>query len=686
MRFSYNWLKELVRFRESPEKLTELLALHSFEAAVAGRVGTDWAIEARIPTNRISDAASHWGLAQELAAIGSYRFRIESPVAPEPAAATRDEAVKIKITATAVCPRYTAHALSVKVVGPSPKWMRERLVTCGFRPVNNIVDVTNYVMLETGQPLHAFDLDAIRGGTMTIRESREGEALTTLDGTRHVLPRGALVIADNERPIDLAGIMGGANSAVSERTKRILLQAAVFDPVRIYRTMRALGFSSEAGKIYAAGTDPNRTVMGLERAVQLLTETADAEAIGSRIDRYPRRMQPKKLLLRRDYARSVIGEEITPRFYAALWTRLGFKVGERPDGWLVEIPTARRDIQIEEDLIEEIARLWGYERLHALPPETHLAPALPNEALGWEYRIKDALVGAGWTEAYTYRFIGRELLEAFGSSTDDLFELENPMNPDTRYLNAHPAHHFIQSLVENLRHSGWVSIFGITSGFKRVPKPTLEVPADERRYLVIAHATKNAADGESFYAVKGALDHLFDSLGITEHWYDDALTKDERRKTNALHPYRTAKVMVGNEFLGIVAELHPAVQQRLKSKARLVFAQIDFEKLWKLARAEAEFRPIGKYPAVIRDIAVIVPDDTKTDDVEGVIQNAGGELLADSDLFDYFESEELAAEGKKSLAFRLVFQSPERTLTDEEVNRLYRKIVSALKAKEWEVR
>lgn len=685
MRFSYNWLKELVHFKESPKKISELLTLHSFEAAVAGKVGNDWAIEARIPTNRISDAASHWGLGRELAAIGPYRLRIEPPrigMAP----ATAGVLVKIHIAPLAICPRYTAQVLKVKNVRPSPKWMTERLATCGFRPLNNIVDATNYVMLETGQPLHAFDLDAIRGKTMTIRESREGETLTTLDGVKRALPRGTLVIEDRQRLIDLAGIMGGANSAVSERTERILLQAAAFDPAKIYRAMRALGFSSEAGKIYAAGIDPNRTAVGLERAIQLLAETADAEAVGKRTDIYRRRVYPQKLLLRRDYVRGAIGEEITPRFYSTLWKRLGFEAQERRDGWLVEVPTSRRDIQIEEDIIEEIARLWGYQRLRALPPETHLMPMPLNEALFWQHRIEDALAGAGLTEIHTYRFIGQQLLEAFGSATDDLLELENPMNPDTRYLNAHPAHHYIQSAIENLRHSDRVSIFGITSGFKRTAKPTLEMPTDERRYLVIAHTVKGAPDEGSFYAVKGTLDHLFESLGIADHWYDDALTPAERKKTVALHPYRTAKVMVGDEFLGVVAELHPAVQQRLKSKARLVFSQIDFEKLWKLARAEAEFKPIGKYPAVIRDIAVIVPEDTKADDVEDVIQNASGTLLVDSDLFDYFQDEAMTERGEKSLAFHLIFQSPERTLTDAEVNRLYQRIAKALKEREWEIR
>ncbi len=709
MRFSYNWLKELVKFKESPQALAELLTLRSFEVEVAGKVGGDWSLEAKIPTNRISDAASHWGLAGEIAAIKSTpRATQESHTLPKSTPA-RIPAVKIKVAAPAICSRYTSQELEIDALETSPKWMRDRLATCGFRSVNNVVDVTNYVMLETGQPLHAFDLDKIIGRRITIRLSRAGEELTTLDGTRHRLPAGVAVIQDAERLIDLAGIMGGENSAVSGKTRRILLQAATFDPIRTYRSMRALGFSSEAAKLYAAGIDPNRTAPALERAVALLREIAGATPSSRPMDLYPRRVRPRKIRFRPDYASQMIGERISRAFYQTLWRRLGFKAQEQGGSWLLEIPTERRDIQIEEDLIEEAARLFGYEQLRQEPPHAPLAPGGTNEERAWEERIRDTLVGAGFTEAHTYTFVGPATLGHFGASPTDLLELENPMGPETRYLGAHPAQQYLKIAAENLRRFERVAIFGIAKGFKRAARPSpkkpafakapADKPAEERKYLVMVKATRSTSSGqakrakdtkanesETFYEVKGTLDSLFESLGIADHWYDDALTPAEREKTVALHPYRTAKVMIGDEFLGVVAELHPAVQQRLKSKARLVFSHIDFEKLWKLARAEAEFKPMGKYPAVIRDIAVIVPEDTKADDVEGVIQNAGGALLADSDLFDYFQDEAMTERSEKSLAFHLVFQSSERTLTDGEVNRIYKKIVSAVKREDWEVR
>jgi phenylalanyl-tRNA synthetase beta chain len=221
------------------------------------------------------------------------------------------------------------------------------------------------------------------------------------------------------------------------------------------------------------------------------------------------------------------------------------------------------------------------------------------------------------------------------------------------------------------------------TGFKPAAKPSPKIPSEEKKYLVVVRAAK---DSDTFYELKGTLDHLFESLGMAEHWYDDALTRAERQKAHALHPQRMAKVMADNDFLGIVAELHPATAENLKAKGRIVFAELDFEKLWRLARAEAEFRPIGKYPAIVRDIAVIVPEETKADEIEGVIQNSGGKLLVDSDLFDYFQDKAMSEAGEKSLAFHLIFQSPGRTLTDAEVNRLCKKIATAVKAKGWEVR
>ncbi|MFY9462653.1 MAG: phenylalanine--tRNA ligase subunit beta, partial [Candidatus Sungiibacteriota bacterium] len=670
MKFSYNWIKTLVPLKESPAQIAELLNLHAFEVETVQKIGNDFLLDAKIPTNRISDAGNHLGLAKEISAL--LKRNIKNQPSRIFVAQSRAKTPKIRIEKPALCPRYTAVVLNLKENGASPDWMQERLTTCGFRPINAIIDITNYIMLETGQPLHAFDLDNIHGGRMTIRESREGEKLTTLDETIHALPRGAIVIEDAERLIDLAGIMGGENSAVSASTKRILLQAAAFDPVRIYRATRALNFSSDAAKIYSAGTDPNKTAEALQRAVDLLREIDVIAAPQGYIDLYPKKTLPKKIVFRPAYADKIIGRPLGPRFHQEVFMRLGFKIKKRAGNtsWIIEVPTERRDLHEEEDLIEEIARLYGYEMLPSKLPESHLVPAPKNDAAWWERRIADHLVRAGFTESHLYEFAGDRMLDQFNIDRARVISLENPMNPETTYLSPRVLLPCIISVTDNLKHFDAIRIFSIAKSFRKDP-------LEERRGIAICIAQKGASGEEEFYLLKGAVEQMLESLGISDHWYDDALeSRIKNQKSGTYHPYRMAEIKVGDEKIGVIGEIHPAILKNIKARARITAVEIDMEKLVALATTEAEYQPIGKYPAIIRDIAVVVPEKTKTEEILNVIENTGGELLADTDLFDYFQDGALAENAQKSMAFHLVFQSPDRTLIDAEIDTIIKKIIT----------
>ncbi len=680
MKFSYNWLKELVNFKESPEKLAELLNIRSFEVEGVEKIGRDFALDAKIPTNRISDAGNHWGLAREIAAILGKESRIKDQESKPKIHG--QAAVKIKIAKPELCPRYVAQTLEIKKIIPSPKWLRERLIVCGLRPIGAVVDITNYVMLETGQPLHAFDLDKIQGAKMTIGESKKGEELTTLDGTKHILPQGAIIIEDAKRIIDLAGIMGGENSAVSHATKRILLQAAVFDPVRIYKTSRALKFSTAAAKIYSSGIDPSQASLGLERAAELLEKIDGAKRMGPVTDIYPQKTQPVNILFRTEHVNRIIGQEFAPIFYKTIFERLGFMVEKKDEDLIVEVPTIRRDIQIEEDLIEEATRMYGYDKILPTLPETTIKPAARNLETWWEERIRDFLAGTGFNESRLYEFTGGEELEKFAVEQKGLLELENPMNPETKYLVPRTLIKYIASAADNLRNFDEVRIFGVGKSFlERGGK------ADEQKDLAIVLAQKNTSGEEEFYRMKGVVDELLEKMGISDHWYDDKVNR--RLTTNNLrlfHPYRNAEIKIGDEKIGNIGEIHPAVAENIKAKARIVAAEIDFEKLVQAATSESEYRPVGKYPAIIRDLAVVVPSDTKTESVLNIVENTGGKLLADTDLFDYFQDGRMRESEEKSLAFHLIFQSSERTLKDEEINKLVEKIIKALEQKGWGVR
>ena len=703
MKFSYNWLKELAGFRESPQKLGEFLTLRVFEVESVVKKGGDWVLDVKLLPNRVADASGHVGMAAELAALRKFKVKSLKFKVSESKTQGANDVLKVIIKNPADCPRYTARVMSGMRVGPAPKWMAERLEACGIQSINNLVDAANYVMLELGQPLHVFDYERLKTRnpkseirnksknqnsklkTIVVRRARKGEMLLALDDKTYPLSPDILVIADEKEPIAIAGIKGGKESGVSAKTKTIVLESANFDPVRTRIASRLLHLKTDASYRFEHGMDPNETTPAIDRLAGLIQELAGGEILAGQVDSYPRQLRPTQILLRPDYMEHLIGAEIPRAVIESSLRRLGWTFSKKGGNYVIMPPTLRRDIQIEEDVIEEVVRLLGYEKIEAKAPASRLAPADVSEERQWEAKVKDLLVSSGMTEAYVYSFVGRELLEAFGDAPDGYLELENPTNPGTQYLARHPAHQLIRITAENLRHTSRISLFSIAKGFRPAKNPSSKEPASEEKLLVLTAAEKGA-DAETFYSLKGALDQLLEGLGISDHWYDDALTAREKKKTHALHPYRTAKVMVGNDFIGVVAELHPRVQERLKAKARIVFAELSFDKLWKLARAEAEYRPIGKYPAVVRDIAVIVAEDVKTDDVEGVIQNAGGKLLIDVDLFDYFQDEAMTEAGQKSLAFHLIFQSPERTLTDQEVDRNFRRIIAALKSNGWEIR
>lgn len=659
--------------------------MRAFEVDSVEKVGRDFALDIKIPANRIADAAGHEGLAREIASILGLRWKSADMQVSKKY--KKNNGVDIRIEGEKLCPRYTAQMLEVKNIGTSPQWMQERLMTCGIRPIDAVVDITNYVMLATGQPLHAFDFEKIKGGKMIVRESKKGETITTLDGASHTLPDGTIVIQDAERLIDLAGIMGGENSAVSSSTKKILLQAAVFDPEKIYSTVRDLGFSSSASKIYSAGIDPNQTMHALHSAITLLLKNTDAKVMSDPVDIYPKKTFPKKIFFRPDYADSLIGSGKKRAEYQKIFQSRGWRTKAKKEGVVVETPTYRHDLFIEEDLVEEAARAIGYENIPPKFPEAKIVPAEKNEEHIWETRIRTHFIGAGFIENAAYEFTGAKELDNFFLGRERIVEIENPLNPETHCMTPRILTTFVSSAAKNIQHHESVKLFGIGKSFLYAPSPLPTAEIREQKDLIAVIAQKGALGKKEFYELKGRIDQLIESMGIGDHWYDDAIGPEIRnRELQMFHPYRVAEIKVGDTKIGILGEIHPEVLKNIKSKARIAAAEMYFDTLWKIAREESEYQAPSKFPAVIRDIAVIVPDFTRVSEILNTIENAGGELLSDTDLFDYFRDELMQKGDKKSLAFHLTFQSYERTLTDDQVERVMKKIINACKEKNWEVR
>lgn len=692
MKFSYNWLKELVQFKESPEKLAEFLTARAFEVESCKKVGADFAIDVNLPSNRMADASGHLGLAKEIASLKRLRVKILSQAVKikEDKKEKANNYLSVRIDDRERCLRYSARIMGEITVKESPKRICDRLETCGIQSINNVVDAANYVMLETGQPMHVFDFEKLQGRlktkkTVIIRSAKKGEIMAALDEKTYALPSEALVIADEERPIAIAGIKGGKDTGVGTETSAIILESANFHPAAIRAASRALNMRTDASIRFENGLDPNQTAGALDRLAELIYEVAGGIILHGAIDAYPHHEKAKEILFRTEYANRMIGAEIESSFYHNAFLLLGCVVrAKRKDEFIVEPPTIRRDLEREEDLIEEAARLVGLDAIPPIFPEVISLSPKEEEEIFWEKKIGQFLKSAGFHETVVYEFTSDKELARFFLDTASALELENPANSDIRFLLPRALIKYISQAAENTRNFDTVRLFGVAKSF--FVSDDAHISHTEKKDLIFCCAKKGTDEKENFYMLKGVLDGMFESLGISDHWYDDAISQETRKKLPMFHPYRVAEIKVGNEKLGVIGEIHPEVLKNLKTKTRITAVELDFETLWRLARSEHEFLSPSKFPAIVRDIALIVPEAVKIETILNIIENEGGQLLEDTDLFDYFQNDALKTEKQKSLAFHLTFQSSERTLKDEEVEKIIQSIMKAVEEKGWEVR
>ena len=686
MKFSYRWLKALYPKIPPPQKAAKLLTFHAFQVEGMEKVGTDTTLDLdqQVLGVRASDASGHLGIARELAVIRGGGLKTPPVRVKEDPKILAQDLLRVRVETEYVA-RYSARVLTNITVWPSPKWMQERLITCGIRPINIVVDTTNYIMLETGQPLHAFDYDRLGGAQKEIiaRQAKKGETLETLgdDSQSITLAATDIVIADPRGPIGLGGIKGGKGSEIRSGTKRIVIEAANFDPTTIRLTSQRLRLRTDASWRFEHGIAPEMTTYALDRAAELLAKHAHGRIAKGTIDVYPRKEPRRAIPFSPSRAASLMGTLVPEATAVSILKRLGCAVTKKTQGLYPVIPPShRRDLAIEEDLIEEVARIWGLEKIPAVLPAIHGGVPKKSGRRVFEDALKDRLVGLGFTESHLSSFTGERTLSLFRIPPQALYHLENPTSPEMAMLVSHAVFQYIRSVAENLHHFDAVRIFGIGRNFTKTPAG----PA-ERRSIVIALAERGKDGREEFYALKSVVDALLESFGIADHWYDDG-PEALKRHSSWAHPGRVAEVAVDDRMIGVIGELSAEFTLAVKSRGRIVLAEFDIENLLAEIESEQEFRPIGKYPSVVRDIAVVVPEDIRADDVESIIENTGGELLADSDLFDYFQDKAMTERGEKSLAFHLIFQSPDRTLTDAEVNRVFKKVADAIKAQNWEVR
>jgi phenylalanyl-tRNA synthetase beta chain len=656
-----------------------ILALGA-DAPIGGDVAAylhldDTVLDVEITPNR-GDCLSVLGLAREVAALFSARLRAprlraaHSAGSPDGARFT----LSVAIDAPDLCPRYAALAMTGIKVGPSPAWLKRRLELCGMRALNNVVDATNYVMLELGQPLHAFDYGKIAGGKIVVRRAGETTEFVTLDNLRRTLEPNDLLIADTDKPLAIAGVMGGLNSEVSDSTGTILLESAYFEPMTIARTARRLGLRSEASYRFERGIDREGQVGALIRAAELIRRIARGREASPIADFEPRKADPREIPLDLAAMESLLGVAIPPGLARSRLKSLGSQVSTRAKGILAVVPPSfRSDLVEQADLIEEVARLGGLEDIPALLPTRVTALAPVNREREFIKGTREVMLGCGLTEAATIAFIApadNARFSGIGAATHPV-KVTNPLSAELSELRVSLMPGLVTSLRFNLnREAHAFHAFETAKTFRMdgdVAAEHLHLAAvSYGPYAISAIGDHSVAAG--FFSIKGILETYFDAIGISPRVTFKAI---EPAVAPYLHPSRSAVVSLDGAPLGLIGELHPAEAMRLDLTDPCAVFELDLSSLIAYGFSPRKtFQPPPKFPAIRRDLALVLDRNFPADMVVKTIRESGASLLESVEVFDVYEGTAVAA-GKKSVALACRYRAKDRTLTDEEVNRIH---------------
>ncbi len=649
----------------------------------------DTMIEIDLTPNR-PDCASVIGIAREVAAFTGHPLRL--PVSEVPALTGDGVDFRVTIREPALCPRYAARRLSNVTVGPSPWWLQRQLLAVGMRPINNIVDVTNFVMLEYGQPLHAFDFAKLAGSEIVVRLPAAGEdRFTTLDGVERRIEPDMLMICDGRRPVAVAGVMGGLDSEVTEATTEILLESACFDPVSIRRTARQLNLSSEASYRFERGVDPELATRAMERAVQLMAEVSGGEILPSGVDAYPGRRNPLQIDLRVRRVNELLGVELSSSRVAAYLRSITFDVAdETQDVLRVTVPSFRIDVEREVDLVEEIARLVGYNEIPVTTPRISMEYPQRDELRALRKQTAEILTAQGFFEAINYSFTAERHLDLMGLPPDDprrsVTRLLNPLTEDQAVMRTM----LLPGLLENIRRNinfqrPDIRLFEIGKIFLQHE----EGVQPEERFQLCAVMSGDRYPGArplyfsgqetDFFDIKGAAECLLEALRIRRG--DDGVdfVVDAERLQPYSDPDLSLRIVARDREIGRIGRLNRKAAGGFALKQDVYFLELDLEELASLPRLAPEFRPLPRYPSVRRDIALVVPDPVPAGDLLQAIVDQKERFVESADIFDVYRGRPIA-EGMKSVALTVTYRSPEQTLDDETVDRVHQKIVNSLMA------
>lgn len=628
----------------------------------------DSIVEFEITSNR-PDCLSIIGLAREAAVTLGKGFK-KPDVKLGEKGDEADKYAKVEIKDADLCPRYAARIVKNVKIEPSPKWMRDRLKAAGVRPINNIVDITNYVMLEYGQPMHAFDLTYLEGQKIIVRRAEEGEEITTLDDIDRKLDSSMLVIADEKRAVAVAGVMGAENSEIREDTKTILFESANFkgDSVRV--TAKKLGLRTEASGRFEKGLDVENVLLAINRAAQLVEELNAGVVCKGVIDCYEKRQQERVLTLNPENINKLLGTDIPLKEMIKIFKSLEFEVNE--DDLTVKAPSFRQDIEREADLVEEVARFYGYNNIEPTllsGKSSTLGKKTFKQKV--EDIIKNTMTSCGLFEIYTYSFTSPKVFDKIKipkeSELRNTVVIQNPLGEDFSIMRTTTIPEMLQVISTNYnRRIEKVALF--EKAFVYIPKDKTakELPTEKP---VLTLGMYGEAD---FYSLKGVVEELFSVLGITK--YDFTPEKDNP----TFHFGRTATIKINGKYAGTIGEIHPDVADEFECPQRTYIGVIEIDKLIENTSLKPEYKPLPKYPAVPRDIAMVVKDEILVKEIEDILRQRGGKILEEIKLFDVYKGKQVPG-GMKSIAYSLTFRAADKTLTDEDVNKAMKKILDGLK-------
>ena len=625
----------------------------------------DHVVEFEITPNR-PDCLSIIGLAREAAATFDAPLSLHQPVVKGGADGSLVELLDVETPASDLCPRYTARMVRNVKIAPSPKWMRERLRAMGVRPINNIVDITNYVMLEYGQPMHAFDYRYVKGGKIIVRRAEEGEKLTTLDGKEHTLNANHLVIADEHRAVGLAGIMGGENSEIVADTTDVVFESACFDGTCIRKGALALGMRTEASAKFEKGLDPMNTLPAVERACELVELLGAGEVVDGTIDILNYVPQPRVLKLEPDRINGLLGTDVAEDEMVAILKKLDFQV----EGHQVTVPSWRGDVIGMADLAEEVARFHGYNNI----PTTLMRGQTTLGGFGEEEKLERQLGSMcramGYDEIITYSFISPTCYDKIRWAADDprrqSFKILNPLGEDTSIMRTTVLPSMLEILTRNYNYRNQnVRLYEVGRTY---------LPGGEDGLAVENKVLSMGAYGSDmdFYTMKGAVEAILKDLRAEDVRFEVPCVPNL-----SYHPGRVADVYVGDRRIGVLGQIHPLVAQNYGVDTEFYCAELELEQLRCAKGADPEYVPLPKFPSVTRDIAVVCEEKVTVGQLEDCIRSAGGKLIQQITLFDIYRGKGVD-EGKKSVAFNLVLRADDRSLTGEEADADVKKVLEAL--------